>query len=388
MTGGVITGSGTTTLNGNVTAVSSGATAALISGSTLALAASGTATSRIFNITSAGVGESADLTISDTLTDGTGSNTLVKTGNGILSLSGVALSSTYTGGTQINGGVLSLAEGNALGTSGTISFGGGTLQITSSGQIDYSARFANSASAIVIDMAGATNGETFTGALNSTNTGGLTKLGLGLLKLNAIETYTGTTTITNGTLAINSNNQYSASSLLSIGSLGIFDLVNTSQVVGGLSGTGLVTNSVTNAGRLTSAPSCVQTFSGSILNGGGSMSCGHMGNHTQHWLQHHAAGTQHIACCVWHARFDLNVVRFPRAAHHTLNGGLLVTGGTLAVNGNVSSAQQQVFSSTVLGGGQSYITTTNNGANILVSLGALNRIPNNNAARLSTFHIR
>src|SRR5262249_23746597 len=57
----------------------------------------------------------------------TGTIQLVKGGTGTLTL---ANDNTYTGGTAINGGILSLGSANAIGTTGAISFGGGTLQYT------------------------------------------------------------------------------------------------------------------------------------------------------------------------------------------------------------------------------------------------------------------
>jgi len=127
--------------------------------------------------------------------------TLVKTGSGTQTLSGA---NTYTGGTQINEGILQVGSANALGNStntGNLTFGGGTLQYTANGTgTDYSARFKNSASAITLD----TNGQnaTLAGAIDSTNIAGLTKLGSGTLTLSGSNAYTGATTITTGALQI------------------------------------------------------------------------------------------------------------------------------------------------------------------------------------------
>ena len=92
---------------------------------------------------------------------------MTKLGSGILTLTGF---NTYTGGTFVNGGVLSLGSSRALGT-GHIAFGGGTLQFTSSNRVDYSAQFVSSTGPISID----TNGQTVTFAnwISSNNTDGL-----------------------------------------------------------------------------------------------------------------------------------------------------------------------------------------------------------------------
>ena len=121
----------------------------------------------------------------DAATDGG----LTKVGAGTLTLTGA---NTYNGGTFFNGGVLNAGSAGALGT-GLLKFGGGALQYSSANQVDYSARIANSAGAIVID----TNGQNvnFASALASTNTGGLSKLGAGTLTLTANNAYAGSTLI-------------------------------------------------------------------------------------------------------------------------------------------------------------------------------------------------
>ena len=128
--------------------------------------------------------------------------TLTKAGTGTESLSG---NNSYTGVTYINNGILSLASSGAIPSGGTngITFGGGTLQYTaaSAGQ-DYSGNIINSSSAISIDTNGSS--ATFAGVLNGSNSGGLTKLGAGLLTLDGSNTYTGTTTLSAGTVNLGS----------------------------------------------------------------------------------------------------------------------------------------------------------------------------------------
>ncbi len=138
--------------------------------------------------------QTSGLTIANNIT---GSGTVSLTNSGTLTLSG---NNGVTGVTQINGGVLALGSGNALAGSGSISFGGGALQYSVSNTADYSSRIQNSGSAIAID----TNGQsvTFATALASSNTGGLTKQGLGTLTLSSNLAHTGVTTVTSGTLQV------------------------------------------------------------------------------------------------------------------------------------------------------------------------------------------
>jgi autotransporter-associated beta strand protein len=139
--------------------------------------------------------------ISGDIYSSSGTGTVTLSGTGILKLSGA---NTYTGGTNINGGILNVGSSGALGTTGGIKFGsggvGGTLQYSAANQTDYSGRFSGAAGQTFnID----TNGQNvpFTTALASTS-GTLTKIGAGTLTLSGASSYTGLTTINGGTLKL------------------------------------------------------------------------------------------------------------------------------------------------------------------------------------------
>jgi autotransporter-associated beta strand protein/T5SS/PEP-CTERM-associated repeat protein len=155
-----------------------------------------TGTTGLITLTSSAA---ANSTYAGSIINGAGTIAFTKSGLGTLTLSG---SNDYTGVTNINGGVLSLGNESAFAGGGTISFDGGSLQYSASNTVDYSTRILNSGSAISID----TNGQnvTFASGLGSSNTGGLTKLGLGTLTLSGSNDYAGTTTISAGVLAISS----------------------------------------------------------------------------------------------------------------------------------------------------------------------------------------
>ncbi len=215
-----------------------------------------------------------------TTSDGThGGLSLVTGGGGTWSLTG---SNTFTGSVQLLNGTLNLGSANACSTSVTASqtangvannivFGptasgtaianGGVLQYTSaSASMDYSARIKNSAAPIAID----TNNQsvTFGSALASSNIGGLNKIGLGTLTLTGANAYTGPTTLTLGTLRVNSPGSLASGSPV---------IVNG----GILNGNGTINGTVTvnNTGTLAAAG----TINGAVaINAGGILSPGNI----------------------------------------------------------------------------------------------------------------
>ncbi|MCA8429232.1 autotransporter outer membrane beta-barrel domain-containing protein [Burkholderia seminalis] len=130
-----------------------------------------------------------------------GSGAVEKTGAGTLTVTpSSAGGNTYSGGTTIMQGTLSVAADNALGAaSGGLTFNGGTLQLGSS--------FNLSSSRMVSITPGGTGtidtqGFNTTLTQNFTGNGSLTKLGSGTLTLNGPSNVTGFTQIKAGTLVL------------------------------------------------------------------------------------------------------------------------------------------------------------------------------------------
>jgi fibronectin-binding autotransporter adhesin len=138
-----------------------------------------------------------DTTINQAIT---GAGALTKTGAGMLALGGT---NTYTGGTTVSGGTIAIASETALGaTSGALTFDGGTVR--------FNHPFSVSSSRPVTLNAG--GGTFFTNTFGVVinwpigGSGGLVKTGVDTLQLaNAANSYSGGTTIAEGTLVVASD---------------------------------------------------------------------------------------------------------------------------------------------------------------------------------------
>ena len=123
-------------------------------------------------------------------------NGLQKTGAGTLILNGA---NTYTQGTELSAGVLSVSSDANLGAaSANLDFEGGTLQVTGTALTGTARTIVFGAAGGGFDIADA--GNTFTLNQALTGTGSLTKSGDGTLVLSGANSYSGGTTIGAGTL--------------------------------------------------------------------------------------------------------------------------------------------------------------------------------------------
>jgi autotransporter-associated beta strand protein len=131
-----------------------------------------------------------------------GAGALTKTGSGTLVLTGA---NTYTGGTSINGGTVTINSGASLGdTGGAVTFAGGGIRLLADASDAHNYQLKDLAD-VVID----TNGHALThsGTIMPLTgaTGGVMKNGSGTLALQGSNSYVGQTTVNAGTLSINSN---------------------------------------------------------------------------------------------------------------------------------------------------------------------------------------
>ncbi len=203
---------------------------------------------RIGDGTAAGAGYVA--TIDNVLT---GNSQLVKADLGTLVLNGV---NTYTGGTTVTGGTLSISSDANLGAAGTaLTLDTGTLQTTAS--MTTSRNVAVPTTGSFLTNAGTTL--TLNGTISGA--GGVVKAGGGTLLLNGVAANTGSTTIAGGTLRTGASNVLSSASSFSILSGATLDLNGHDQTVASLGNAGTV--------KLGAAPGTALTVTGNYTGNGG-----------------------------------------------------------------------------------------------------------------------
>jgi autotransporter-associated beta strand protein len=205
----------------------------------------------------------------------TGSALLILQGSSTLTLSGSG--NSYTGGTEIQGGILSIASDVLGDTSGSLSLAGGTLQATGNFSLAGGRTVTTSSNSSIIDVAA---GEMFT--INQAITDGISQGGLtvtssstGTLILTQHCTYHGPTTISSGKLAL-----VSAGSLLNTASVTVASgaTLDISLLFPGPFPSGTTLNNFSGAGtlvlgikRATLNQTSDEAFSGTISGSGGSL---------------------------------------------------------------------------------------------------------------------
>lgn len=214
----------TTFIDGNVTFIGTNggtsSTTRLILGGSVVL--TGNRTIEVSNAVNANGGGFVEIPsgAGNGISDGGNGYSLTKTGVGTLK---VLRTSTYTGGTYIDGGVLELNTFNNLLASGSlIEVDGGNLFINGVSQTAGTVNLVSGS--ITGGTAGALTGTSFNMSAGTVNkvlagaTAPLTKSTTGIVTLSGSNTYTGATTITAGTLLINGS--LAAGSAVSVGASG------------------------------------------------------------------------------------------------------------------------------------------------------------------------
>ena len=208
----------------------------------------------------------------------TGSGTLNKSGVGRLTLSGA--STSYTGTTNVNAGIVAISTGTALGSGAVNVASGGNVEVqgnstvanvfniagdgtgaldgaienfsgnntlTGNVALTGNARIGSSSGTLTLSSAGTLTGTnrnlTVSGASDTvinraiaTGTGTLTKDGSGTLTLGAANTYTGATTIEQGKIVAAAANVFSNTAALTIKTAAVYDMAGNNETIGNLQG--------------------------------------------------------------------------------------------------------------------------------------------------------
>jgi fibronectin-binding autotransporter adhesin len=260
-----LSGAGTLTVDngGSVTAASINLGSATGSRGTLNIGtggASGGLTAATI-VSGAGSGSSVNLNFTDssyTLASSLrNSLTLNMNGSGTTILTGT---NTYTGGTNLNSGILRVSSNaNLGGSTGGLNFNGGTLQL--------SASITNLTRAITLGSGGGTidtGNFSLTDTGNLSGTGGLVKLGSGTMTLSGVASYSGGTTVSAGSVRGTTNNLQGSI----VNNANVTFLQTTDGTYAGvMSGTGSLTK--LNAGNL--ILSGANTYTGATTVTGGTL---------------------------------------------------------------------------------------------------------------------
>ncbi len=274
---GVASYTGATRINGGTLQI--GATDRIYTGSAVTVAAGATFDLNDFNQTIGSLAGAGSVALGNTtggiLTLGgdntstafsggiTGPGSLVKVGNGTLSLTG---SNAFTGTFTLQAGTVAANTGAALGA-GALLFNGGTLQSLNALTITLPATLQSGGG--TVDTNGFTTG--LSGVIDGS--GNLTKIGAGTLSLAGANTYSGNTTISTGTIQLgNAAAIPFGAGKGNVNDSGTLDLNGYGGTVNGLSGSGIVTNGAATAATITVGGNDQSgVFGGTIQNGVGAV---------------------------------------------------------------------------------------------------------------------
>jgi fibronectin-binding autotransporter adhesin len=256
---------------------------------------------------------------------------LTKNGVSVLTLAGA---NNYSGPTVVTAGTLRSGAPGIIPDSSAVTLStGATLDLSS---LDETIGSLADAGNVALGSATLTTGgdgssTTYSGVISGT--GGLTKLGPGTMVLNGGNTFTGPTTISEGTLQYAAANRIGNSSAVVVATGATFDMNGFSDTVGSLAGSGSVN---LGAGTLTfGGDNTSTTWSGSI-GGTGAIAKNGTGVTTFSSANTYSGKTTINAGTLAIGNNDNRLGTPPGSATLllTLNGGTLQNSGSVTLNAN------------------------------------------------------
>ncbi|MFN9000982.1 MAG: beta strand repeat-containing protein, partial [Holosporales bacterium] len=256
---GTNTYTGATTISGGTLQIGNANSSSTLGSGTYASAIS------IASGATLGFNSSAAQTLSGIIS---GAGSLSKNGSGTLTLSNA--SNSYSGGTSLLGGTISIAADNRLGgTSSSLYFDGGTLATTATFTLSGTRALSFGSAGGIFAPA---SGTTLTVTNNITGSGPLTKADTGTLILSGANTYIGGTTISAGILRTGNDSALNTNQPVTVASGATLDINGATLTLGSLAGGGTVTNTTATSRTLTlGGDNSSTTFSGVLQNGSGTL---------------------------------------------------------------------------------------------------------------------
>ena len=253
-----------------------------------------------------------------------GTGGLVKNSSGTLTLSGI---NTFSGGSTLNGGTTVISNSSSLGaTTGAATINSATLEVAATFASARNFTLSSATSTLQIDP---TFAYTVTGIFSGTGT--LNKTGTGTLVLGGVNTYSGATNITAGTLREGLSTAIPNTSAVTVSTGATYDLNSFSETIGSIAGGGTVTSNAAGALTLTAGGDNTSTlFSGVIQNGSGTMSFTKTGTGTLTF-----SGVNTYSGLTTVNAGTLNV-QSASALGTTAGGTTVASGATLQLQGGIS----------------------------------------------------
>jgi autotransporter-associated beta strand protein len=253
--------SGTNTLSGVLT-LNDDLTLETLAGGTLAVSSSSIdLKNKTLTVTGTG-----GVSITVPITNSVAGGRVIKEGNGTLTLSGI---STFTGGIELRAGTVSAGDAVHLGAvNSPITFAGGTLNVNETFAIPLARPVSTTSTASTISVNIDKELQLDTAI---SGTGGIRKTGVGTLLLGGAQTYTGLTTVEEGTLRSGANDRLRTTAQVRVAG-GIYDLGGFTQTLGTLNVVAGTVTGLTNA-RITASSLLMEGGTVSIpLAGSGGLS--------------------------------------------------------------------------------------------------------------------